>query len=235
MIDIKTDCTVNGIPLSSFGGSALLDYVIGGTEINNSYFLGQKRTNPSLLRSVPAMRSIEITIVFAGRTLHEARINQSRLNAELCGESVLYIPDDGFYYQCICDKLGNDELVGIGDYSAKVKTTYSLRGFRRGPLQSVTVAAGGTIYCEGTMPRMDCRLTSIPSGSAASYRVGGAYFANVQSGNVLVFDGINGMITNNGVSAAGTATWSEFPYLVPGANVIQASGPVTVEYYPVYI
>ena len=235
MRELIQDCTVNGIPLSSFGAASLLDYVIGGTNVDNSYFLGQKRTTANLIRSVYAMRKITITVVFSGASLYDARINESRLNAELCRRSVIYIPDDGFYYECICESIGNDEIIGQGLFSAKVKTKYNLLGFRRGPLKTLNIAAGGTVYCEGTMPRMDCRLTSIPSGAVASYRVGDAYFPNVQSGNVLVFDGLTGTITKNGTSVAGSATWSEFPYLVPGPNVIQASGPVTVEYYPVYI
>lgn len=67
------------------------------------------------------------------------------------------------------------------------------------------------------------------------YPLGSALFQNVNAGDVLVFDGIDGKITRNGVNAAASVVWVNFPQLVPGPNVIDCDDAVTVEYFPTYI
>jgi hypothetical protein len=90
----------------------------------------------------------------------------------------------------------------------------------------------------------DVTLQTTPSGNIvlnisktipAQYPLGGALFSGVSNGDVLVFDGIDGKITKNGANAAASVTWTEFPQLEPGENVIASLDAVTVEYYPTYL
>ena len=63
----------------------------------------------------------------------------------------------------------------------------------------------------------------------------------VNSGDVVVFDGINCKVTKNGLNAFGDSNVVEFPKLRPGKNIYiaQHSSPVKVEfvteYYPTFI
>ncbi len=63
----------------------------------------------------------------------------------------------------------------------------------------------------------------------------------VNSGDVVVFDGINCKVTKNGLNAFGDSNVVEFPKLHPGKNIYiaQHSSPVKVEfvteYYPTFI
>ena len=98
---------------------------------------------------------------------------------------------------------------------------------------SIDVSAGDTLFCLSTMPYTDCRLTAVSTGT--SFSLGGATFSNVQANDVLVFDGINKVVTVNGVNHALNTTFLHFPSLVPGENTILAtSGTVTVEYEPTF-
>lgn len=236
-MDELTNCglLVNGKPLSWYGGAALLDYSIGETTLDVETFQGVNRTSWRLLKSIFGRRPVKITVIFTGETLHAAKLQRSKFNAAVFGRCELFISDDGFYYDCVCQNNGPEILVGVGEREAKIKSDYQFTGIRRDALATINVPAGGSFFCRSTMPFTDCRLTATVGASAASYTLGGAVFSNVSAGDVLVFDGINGAITKNGQPYAASVSWVDFPSLTPGQNTNDAADAVTVGYYPSYI
>ena len=229
------DCTVNGVPLATYGGSSLLDYSIGETPVAPDTFQGVNRSSWNLLENMYHLRDITLTVVFEAHDLREAKLNRSALNGVLFNKADLFIPDDGFHYEVICTSMGAEELVGIGFNSAMIKSTYAFKGIRHDPLETLTAQNNVAFYCKSTMPYTDCRLTTTVGSTAASYTLGGAIFSNVTAGDVLVFDGIDGKITKNGNNYAASVSWFHFPQLIPGWNTLVCADPVTVEYYPTYI
>lgn len=227
---------INGTPLSNYGGAALLDYSVGETKLDTETFVGINRTSWKMLKAIYGTRPLKLTIIFTGKTLKMAKLQRSKLNSVFFAPAVIYIADDGFFYDVSCTSLGAEELVGIGETEAKVKATYTFEGIRREALETVTIpAGGGGFFCRSTMPYTDARLTVTVGATASSYTLGGATFGAVTAGDVLVFDGIDGMITRNGANAAASVNWTNFPQLVPGVNTIEALDAVTVEYFPSYI
>lgn len=229
------DCTINGVPLATFGGASLLDYTIGETPVDASTFQGINRTSWNLLKNTFQMRDIKLTVVFEGPDLREAKRNRSALNSVLFDRVELFIPDDGFHYSAICTSSGAETLVGIGEKTAQVKSEYTLKGIRHDNLIRATIANGEKLYCLSTMPFTDCRLTATVGADAATYQLGGATFADVEAGDVLVFDGIDGKITRNDANDAANVSWVDFPQLTPGGNEFTCPDTVTVEYEPTYI
>ena len=229
------DITINGVSLSTFGGQALLDYTIGETELTNETFHGINRSSWALLKTMYGLRNIRITIIFEGSDLNEAKLNRSKFNSAIFGKNELYIYDDGFYYTVYTESFGDETLVGIGTNTAQVKSDYTFMGIRHAAKETKTVASGATLNCLSTMPFTDCKLTATVTTTGENYHLGGAVFPSVTAGDVLVFDGINCLITKNGANAADTATWMNFPTLVPSTNTIDCVDTVTVEYYPTYI
>lgn len=228
------DVLINGIPLSSYGGEALSDYTIGETEYKPETLQGLNRTNWILLHNQFGMREIRVNIVFKGPTMHQAKINRSRLNSVLFEPVDLTIVEDGFSYRAICTDLGREIRIGAVDTEGQIKAEYTFSGIRHDPLVSLEVAAGDKVYCLSTMPYTDCRLTATVS-SGTSFNLGGATFTDVAANDVLVFDGINKLVTVNGVNHALKTSFTQFPCLVPGENTITATGGnVLVEYEPAY-
>lgn len=226
---------VNGKPLETFSGAALIDYSVGESALTNETFQGSNRSSWTLLKSRYGWRTIKITLIFEGENLHAAKMNRTIFNGSIFGAVELFIPGDGFWYDCVCTSLGAEELIGEGDTNAKIKATYSFNGMRRAALVSVTVPRGGAVFCRATVPFTDCRLTVTVGASAASYTFGGAVWSSVSAGDVLVFDGINKTLTKNGANAAASVSWVDFPQLVPGENQNDARDAVTVEYYPTFL
>lgn len=229
------DCVVNGRPLATYGGASLLDYSIGETPVTPETFQGLNRTNWNLLKNKFTMREVSLTVVFDAPDLRTAKLNRSALNSALFDKADLFIPDDGFHYDIICTGTGAEELVGIGEKNAQVKSRYTFKGIRRDDLKRVTLQSGEPLYCLSTMPFTDCRITATAGAAGTNYQLGGAVFASVAAGDVLVFDGIDGKITKNGQNAAASVSWVTFPQLTPGTNLIECADAVTVEYFPTYI
>lgn len=229
------DCTVNGVPLATYGGASLLEYTIGETQVKPAIFQGVNRTSWNLLKNIYQLREITLTVVFEAPDLRTAKLNRSALNGALFDKAEIFIPDDGFLYTCICTNTGAETLIGIGEKTAQVKSTYTLQGVRHDPMRTETLAPGEVLHCLSTMPFTDCRLTATVGTTATTYTLGGATFSNVTAGDVLVFDGINGKILKNGVNYAASVGWLGFPSLTPGPNLIPCVDTLTVEYEPTYI
>lgn len=234
-MDILQDVSINGAPLSDFGGAALLDYSIGETPFSPEIFQGLNRTSFELLKNSFGLREIRLTVVFTGADLHAVKLNRSRLNSVLFSPVDLYIPDDGFHYRAMCKETGAEELIGQGETEAKIRSGYKLVGVRHDTALTVSVPAGGTVHCLSTMPYTDAKLTATAT-AGGTFTLGGAVFSSVPAGAVVVFDGINKLVTVNGQNWALNTVFTHFPALTPGNNTITATaGPVSVEYAPTYI
>lgn len=233
------DMTINGYDISDSGGASLLDYSIGSPESDLTYFLGIGRTSPLFINKYFGMRPITVTIIFTASTLHDAKVNRSYLNSRMAGKFELYIPDDGFFYTCMCQDYGQEELVGIGDSTAQIKSTYKLIGIRHGELITVNAVPpsdGWYLYYPSlAAPYADCRITAIVESAASTFYMHTGYFTNVVAGDTLVFDGLTGKISKNGLTSNLNVSFTRFPFLHNGINAIHLSGPAEIAYYPVYM
>ena len=232
----QCDLTINGKAIQDFGGASLRDYVVSAPAITSYDFQGVNRTSWRLLKQEFGRRTIEITVIFTAPDMNTARLQMSMFNVACWGRVELSLPD-GFLYDCRIDSLGQAELVGDnGSTEAKIQAKYTFVGQQHRPLETVDLpAGGGSVFCRSTMPFTDCRLITTVGTSAATYNFGGAVWENVTAGDVLVFDGIDGLILRNGNNDAAAVNWTVFPSLVPGENEITAPDAVTVEYYPTLI
>lgn len=244
-----SDMTINGTQLSTYGGASLLDYVIGQTPMTTDIYQGVNDSQWIPVFSAFGLREIYITVLFEGATLHDAKVNRSRFNLKAVHDTCeLYIPDDGFFYRVSCVDLGDEELVGIGDDTAMVKSRYHFRGIRHDPLLTLTVQSSADFNCRSTAPFTACRVTAeIPSGAQfftikhGSQVVAFSDFASAGTGYDAVLDGLTHSVKYASNNWLNKVSWqlsdSPFIYLTPGTNtlIVSPASPVTVEYYPTYI
>ena len=254
------DMTVNGTDISAYNGASLLDYVIGQTPITNTIFQGVNNSQWTHLFSEFGLREIYITIVFSGPTLRAAKYARSRFNLQVYSECELYIPDDGFYYRCSCMELGDEELVGIGDDEAQIKSRYHFQGIRHGELDTkAQTSIGGDVQftCTATAPKTACRLeVPVAVGETTmqiTHRVDGVALATVRLSDLpgdttytAVIDGLARTVTV-GTNWLAKTVWTGAPspyfYIVPGINKFEivtygataSERTVTLKYYPVYL
>lgn len=232
----QCDLVINNKPLADFGGATLRDYSVSAPEIKTYDFQGFNRTSWRLLKQTFGRRTITLTIIFKGPDMDTARLQMSLFNSACWGRVELYLPD-GFLYDARANSLGSAALVGDdGDTAAMIRGEYVFTGVQHRPLETVELSAGGgSVFCKSTTPFTDCRLKVTVGADASSYALGGATFANVTAGEVLVFDGIDGLILRDGLNNAVAVNWTDFPSLTPGENAFTVIDAMTVEYYPTFI
>lgn len=222
---------INGVDIAVYGAKALRGVKVGGTSIKNDYFQGRNRTHYTLMDTTFGLKPVSFTLVYSSASLHTAMENRSQLESILFDGCEILL-DDGFYYRCMLDNIGEASINGVDGYGVLVQVTYKLSGIQHDPL--VTIADGSSFTASGTMPRMDCRLTVTVSEDSEAYELDGAVFENVVAGDVLVFDGILKRFLKNGAPTT-AKEWISFPTVQKGLNSFIANDTVSVEFYPCYI
>ena len=218
-----TDITDHGAIVESFK--------VGGTMVSTEVFQGRNRTNFNILSSVFGRRAISVNLFFRGKTRREVALNKSVLDGMMTGKIELFLPD-GFHYTAYLTSAGEAQLIGVDGNEVISLSTYTFEGVRHDEL---VTHRGNTIYCKSTVPSTDCRLTCKASQARASITIGTVTITGVAKNDVLVVDGINGRILQNGAPCAGNMSFLHFPALVPGENTLSCPETLTVEYYPTYI
>lgn len=218
---------INGRQIGIYNAKLEADFSVGSMSISNTIQQGRNRTSFILTAQTYGMKALVLPIFFECESAHELSASKSAFDAACTGTVELYLPD-GFFYSAVLQSADALELVG----ETCGRATYSFKGIQHDALRTV---AGNELLVHGTAPQMDARLTVIVGTSGADYRLAGAVFDTVTAGDVLCFDGLNSVITRNGINAADECTFLSFPRLVPGVNVIDCADTVTVEYYPVYM
>lgn len=219
---------INDVDIADFG--ALVEsYAVGGSEIVNTIYQGRNRTSFQELTYQIGRRTIRLTLFFSAASQHELAMHKSQLDAQMVGKFEIRLPD-GFYYSATANTLGEAQMLGQEGNQLIALCEYELAGIRHDPLRTV---AGNTILAEGTAPRMDARLKCITTAARATLQMGPVTFANVPKGATVIADGIDGVMTVNGVSVI--PSFESLPYVVPGRQTITCPETLTVEYYPVWI
>lgn len=219
---------INGVDIADFG--ALVEsYVIGGVPFNNTIYQGRNRTSFQELSYQIGLRPITLNLFFAAASQHELAMHKSQLDAQMVGKFEIRLPD-GFLYSCIVEEIGAVQMLGQEGNQMIAQSAYTLQGIRHDPLRTVT---GNTILAEGTAPRMDARLKCVTTAARATLQMGPVTFASVPKGATVIADGIDGVLTVNGVNVI--PSFESLPYVVPGRQTITCPETLTIEYYPVWI
>lgn len=232
---MKKEPTIDGQLFSQFGGAVLAKYTVGATEVENVTHLGVNRTSWMQLKTLFKMRPIKLDVKFRAKDIHTATVQKSQFDGRIFGQHELWLPD-GYFYTVYAESLGEAAVEANTDFGAIIGASYSFQGIRHGPLISLTIpAGGGTVNCLSTMPYTDALFQCTVPVATPQYTLGGAVFANVQAGEVLVIDGISKKILRNGQPNALNVSWLNFPQLTPGLNTVSGTYPTIIQYYPTYI
>lgn len=221
---------VNDVPLSSYG-AIVETFRVGPTQIANEVFQGRNRTGFNVISSTFGMREIAVNLFYKAKDRRTITLMKSKVDALLFGKLELALPD-GFLYSSVLTNAGEMQILGVEGPGVIALCPYTFSGVRHDPLVKVE---GNTVFCPSTMPKTDCRLTCTASQAYESITIDTVTITDVSAGDVLVVDGLNGCILQDGGPCAGNMSFMHFPALVPGENVLSCPEPLTVEFYPAYI
>lgn len=219
---------INGKDIMDFD-AVVESFKVSGSAIKNNIYQGKNRTAFHELSYSIGMKTVVLNLFFSATTRRQLTLNKSALDSLMVGKIVLHMPD-GFYYDAVLTAAGELQMLGVEQNQLIALCTYTFQGIQRDDLRTVI---GNTILVEGTAPRMDCRFACTATEDRTALQVGTITFSNIHAGDVVVADGINGVLTVNGSPVV--ASFTRLPYLVPGEQTITCPEELTVEYYPTYI
>lgn len=220
---------VNGEPISRYGGILLGTPKVSNAEYVPEYAHMKSRSTLRHLTYDIGLKDLQCNVAFLGYSIFEIQTKRSEFRAALVGELYISFSKDRFTYKA--EYIGDAELES--EYNGSAVSKFNFKCVQMLPIESVTTT-DKKVYCQSTMPKTDCRLTATAASNGSNFVLGTATFASVSANDVLVVDGINGLITKNGTPA--TASFIRLPYLVPGQNTITSTvNTLKVEYYPTFI
>lgn len=242
------EMTVDNVDIVNFG-ARLLNFSIGGTDLEISSGISLNANFPKLFRTDYGQREIKIILVFKPKHFEStvrAKMNcltmqKSKFDGILYGKVIdIHLPD-GFYYKCILQSVGAEIFDG-----ESMEVSYTLNGIRHLPIAD---PSGTQFYCYSTV-RTDCRITirfiSGWNDTAFKFAVNrntkdhlNITIDGINNGDVLLIDGMEKRVIKNGNNIFGDTNIITFPYLIPAENkyVQLVSGECTfkTEYYPTLI
>ena len=244
--DIKqATAYINGVDIYEVG-ALVQSFKVSGTAVSNKVYQGKDSTHFNALVSLRTMRTITLTLFYEGKSRRELSLKKAKLdNVISAGQIELYLPD-GFYYDAYLTKMGTEEQLGVEGNKMIALCTYTLQGIRHDPLEVLDATSGVAFNCKSLIPLTDVRISVPANGATGNYVIassaGGSVTINsVGAHDVLVIDGINKRVLQNGAPCSGNMSFITFPKLAPGENTITVyyggvyrTKAITVEYYPTY-
>ena len=228
---------IDGVDIYTVG--ALVEsFKVSSTAIANTAYQGVDSTNFNVLSTIRGMRVITVTLFYKATTRRGLALKKAKIDNMLGNGKINLDLPDGFSYWAYLTSAGEEQTMGVEGQDIIALCTYTLQGIRHDDLETVgstsTYVSSLVFECKSEAPLTDCRLTVKARQSRASITIGTVTITGVHTNDVLVVDGINKRILQNGGPCAGNMSFIKFPQLVPGTNTIACTDPTLVEYYPIY-
>lgn len=220
----RAGITLGGHDLSEFSAKLQTGYTMGAPALSTATFQGKSRSTLLLLDQTFGPLEIILPLEFWGKSRQDTVSQWTRFLQAASGKVRLDL-GDGYEYAVCATDLGKP--VFLTDECFTVDVTF--QGFRQGPeiVLSTQTDLGSSVFCPSTFPRTDCKITfpkALLGGAkqvAVTLGANSWYLKTAFTGTQdLVLDGVNKIFLLGGNNVTAQMTWEDFPYLVPGENLI---------------
>ena len=242
---MKHEMKVNGKSISKYN-ARLLSFNVSGTE--RSYSSSSTRPVlllPDMYQTSLSPRLLSVTLTFFPRTLgessrgrsipeklHRSTENIVRFESDVSNRVLEIILPDGYIYKSFLQSAQTPSFDATGEQDVE----YIFLAIRQKSPIKETIAAGGVINCISNTNTL-CRISFTISGYIPNMTIWGIKIRNIAANTEIVIDSEKGIITANGINKFSDTDLTDFPYLIPGNNVISCSVTglsVTIDYTPIY-
>lgn len=224
---------INDIPLSDFGGK-LLSRKISPLDIEITTFWPRKALRP-FISAVKGYyyKRLDLEIELAG-TPSQIEINKSRLIQALTSASVSFRKLDHVYTGVIAGTGVGAQVPGYEVIEAEMLV------YQHETSQNVEInrSLEGIIYLDSNH-ETPAVIEILPSANVASVTITGLgrdiILSNLTAGKLVILDGENGIVTEDGLNKWPDYDSWGFPRLAPGENIIDLSDAtldITVRFSP---
>ncbi|CEO32977.1 phage distal tail protein [Paraclostridium sordellii] len=232
---------INNINIERFN-ARVLDVDIQNSSINNlKDFEGQNTLLPLFFESKVSLNLITVTLLVNSLTKKRYYLDKSDLLSNMVKPFEVYFKDRNLRFKCILS--GNSDQASLRQIRGRLQL--SLIGYNVENEVVENIASGvtsATIYGEGntkvpvileitpTIDMIDLRITGLSEDTLV--------IKNLKGNKTIVIDGIEGTVTQGGINKFDDTDMWEFPFLVPGSNLITLSKNtcnIKIKYNPRFI
>ena len=242
---MHSEMKVNGRSISHYNAK-LLSFSVSGTE--RSYSSGSARSVlllPDMYQTSLSPRRLSVTLTFYPRTLgessrgrsipeklHRSTENIVQFESDISNRVLEIILPDGYIYKSFLQSAQTPSFDATGEQDVEY-IFWAIR--QKSPIKQ-TVTNGGVINCISNTDTL-CRISFTNTVRLQWVTICGITISDIAQHTEIVIDSEKGIITANGINKFADTDLINFPYLVPGINVISYAPvgfKVTVEYTPIY-
>lgn len=228
---MQQDFWINNSPSGEFGCRLLQSWSVKDAALSPTFLQGKSCTTFTAFGSTIGLKTISLPVHIYGSSPRDALQKRSLLTSALMQNIVNLQMPDGFLYRAALSNSGSCQA--LTQDGCILSCQYELTGMQCDPLQQITTH--GNFFVQGTHPFMDCCIICIVGKAAQRYTMAGITWQNVQTGDVLIIDGLKKQVLKNGSNAALDNDLTQWVKLHPGENHLTAPDPLTIEYYPTYL
>jgi hypothetical protein len=223
---------INGKNLTEYGAK-LLSYKVSGSEISNDYYLGLGSHTPVMLNCEVKMKPLEMVLSFTGTDRFDVAAKVSQFSKAVSQSSEIAMPD-GFNYLCIL--TGISEATQIT--STMLEVTYQFSAIQRMNLVTASLnSLNNDVLCQSNV-ETECVYEITSSTDLETFTLNDMIIHQLDANKTLIIDGLDKLVTQDGINRFADVEMNEFPKLSSGSNMItksDASVNVILKYYPTFI
>lgn len=218
---------IAGRDLSDFFAKMQSYPEISSAEVVTGVFQGADRSSLQLLHNRRGSSFLTCRIDFFGKDNYERTLHQSEFEALFLGSEPVCIDiGDGFWYRAVLIQIGEPETQY--ELITTVEYKFQVSRHRGKEITASVVPNDAVILCHSNVAKTDCiiRVLFEQMGSARQVLVelnGLQWSYEPEIDGDIVIDGVNKLFTVNGKNVGSTMSWTDFPYLVPGENLLNLS------------
>lgn len=200
---------------------------ISSAEVLSGVFQGANRSSLQLLHNRRGSRFLTCRIDFFGKDNYTRTMHQSEFEALFLGAEPVEIDiGDGFWYRAALTEIGEPETQY--ELITTVEYKFQVSRHRGEAITASVIPNDAVVFCHSNVEKTDCviRIPFEEMGGAKQVLVelnGLHWDYEPEMDGDLVIDGVNKIFTVNGKNVGSAMSWTDFPYLVPGANLLRLS------------
>ncbi len=200
---------------------------ISSAEVISGAFQGVDRSSLQMLHNRRGGKTLRCRIDFFGKDNYERTMHQSEFEALFLGNEPVQIDiGDGFWYRAVLIKIGEPETQY--ELITTVEYEFQVTRHRGMEITASVIANDAVILCQSNVKKTDCviRVLYEKMGSAKNVEVslnGLKWFYAPSVKGDIVIDGVNKIFSVGSKNVGSLMSWTDFPFLVPGENVLRLS------------
>lgn len=232
---------INNINIERFN-ARVLDVDIQNSSINNlKDFEGKNTLLPLFFDSKVELNLITVTLLVNSLDKRQYYLDKSNLLSNMVRPFEVYFKDRNLRFKCILN--GNSDQPSLRQIRGRLQLSFIGYNIENEVIETITNGVSSKIINGEGNTKVPIVLEITPTIDMIDLKITGLsedpfIVKNLKSNKTIVINGIEGMVTQDGINKFNDTDMWEFPFLVPGTNTISVNKDtcnITIKYNPRFL